>query len=327
MNTNNPSSLEEMIQKILIQQTGLKVMRPEEVVYYYNHLRQHILNVSSITMVENTPSLSVADAKSPHLDYDSIRTSGGSVKKIPTIKNIIGDILETSIDQVKLEGRRDTKGHRSLFADPDEVTCLECGNQLKMLTVRHLKKHGMTPDEYKTKWEIDQEVSLTAKNLRKKLPEEGTMDTHPQQERGEGSKRILVSARPTLPINTEQKEQPSYLSKEKSLANPAVAAAVKTIQSKVIDFEGKYDGIPEEDLIGIKSLTFDNEQICCLECGTYLKMITVPHLKAHGLTREQYAEKWDIPPKMSLVCKKMLDEKRENFIENKIWTTRKGKGN
>ena len=34
---------------------------------------------------------------------------------------------------------------------PDYVTCLEDGKQFKSLK-RHLGMHGMTPDEYRTKW-------------------------------------------------------------------------------------------------------------------------------------------------------------------------------
>ena len=55
------------------------------------------------------------------------------------------------------------------------VTCLECGKKFKVMTIRHLKTHGLTAREYKAKWGLKKDVSLTAKGLvrmrRKKMQE------------------------------------------------------------------------------------------------------------------------------------------------------------
>ncbi|HIV99920.1 MAG TPA: MucR family transcriptional regulator [Candidatus Desulfovibrio intestinipullorum] len=55
------------------------------------------------------------------------------------------------------------------------VTCLECGKKFKVMTIRHLKTHGLTAKEYKAKWGLKKEVSLAAKGLvrmrRKKMQE------------------------------------------------------------------------------------------------------------------------------------------------------------
>ena len=45
------------------------------------------------------------------------------------------------------------------------VTCLECGRKFKVMTSRHLSAHGLTAKEYKEKWGIRKDVSLTAKGL------------------------------------------------------------------------------------------------------------------------------------------------------------------
>jgi predicted transcriptional regulator len=44
---------------------------------------------------------------------------------------------------------------------PDYVTCLEDGKQFKSLK-RHLGLHGMTPDEYRTKWGLAESYPMVA---------------------------------------------------------------------------------------------------------------------------------------------------------------------
>jgi len=49
------------------------------------------------------------------------------------------------------------------------VLCLECGKSFRILTTRHLASHGLTPDEYRTKWGIKKGVSLACKALQREL--------------------------------------------------------------------------------------------------------------------------------------------------------------
>ena len=55
------------------------------------------------------------------------------------------------------------------------VVCLECGKQYKVLTKKHLAKHDLSPEEYKSKWGLKKNASLVAKSLardrRKKMQE------------------------------------------------------------------------------------------------------------------------------------------------------------
>jgi predicted transcriptional regulator len=47
---------------------------------------------------------------------------------------------------------------------PDYIVCLEDGKKLKMLK-RHLMTHyGMTPDQYRTKWNLPADYPMTAPN-------------------------------------------------------------------------------------------------------------------------------------------------------------------
>ncbi len=50
---------------------------------------------------------------------------------------------------------------------PDFIVCLEDGKELKMLK-RHLKTaYGMTPDEYRTRWNLPFDYPMVAPNYAK----------------------------------------------------------------------------------------------------------------------------------------------------------------
>ena len=47
------------------------------------------------------------------------------------------------------------------FIMPNYLTCLEDGKQFKSLK-RHLGLHGMTPDQYRTRWGLDDDYPMVA---------------------------------------------------------------------------------------------------------------------------------------------------------------------
>lgn len=47
------------------------------------------------------------------------------------------------------------------------ILCLECGRRFRMLTIRHLATHGLTPDEYREKWGMDKDTPLLCRALQK----------------------------------------------------------------------------------------------------------------------------------------------------------------
>ncbi|MBO5489820.1 MAG: MucR family transcriptional regulator [Desulfovibrio sp.] len=47
------------------------------------------------------------------------------------------------------------------------VTCLECGKSFKILTVRHLSRHGLTAEEYKAKYGLKKGTALVCKSLQR----------------------------------------------------------------------------------------------------------------------------------------------------------------
>ena len=63
--------------------------------------------------------------------------------------------------------------------------------------------------------------------------------------------------------------------------------------------------------------------ISCMECGRAFKIITKKHLAQHGLTPEEYREKWGYKRKTPLACKSLQRERRRNMQEMKLWERRK----
>ncbi|MGU3494759.1 MucR family transcriptional regulator [Xanthobacteraceae bacterium A53D] len=47
---------------------------------------------------------------------------------------------------------------------PEHIVCLECGQKFKSLKRHLLSKHGVTPDEYRKKWELSYDYPMVAPN-------------------------------------------------------------------------------------------------------------------------------------------------------------------
>jgi predicted transcriptional regulator len=62
--------------------------------------------------------------------------------------------------------------------------------------------------------------------------------------------------------------------------------------------------------------------VICLECGKAFKIITRKHLSSHGLTTEEYREKFGMKKKTPLVCKSLQRERRKEMKEMKLWERR-----
>jgi len=46
-----------------------------------------------------------------------------------------------------------------------KIVCLECGEEFKMISPKHLKSHGLTRREYRKKWGLPLRQALCAKEL------------------------------------------------------------------------------------------------------------------------------------------------------------------
>ena len=67
------------------------------------------------------------------------------------------------------------------------ITCLECGKTFKLITRKHLAKHGLDADAYRRKWGLKSDTPLVCKSIqrgrRKKMKDMRLWEKrHPAQE-------------------------------------------------------------------------------------------------------------------------------------------------
>jgi len=77
-----------------------------------------------------------------------------------------------------------------------------------------------------------------------------------------------------------------------------------------------------EPAVDPKNAIREKSVICC-ECGKSFKVLTKRHLATHGLTPEQYREKWGYKKGTSLVAKSLARDRRKTMQGMKLWEKRK----
>ncbi len=71
----------------------------------------------------------------------------------------------------------------------------------------------------------------------------------------------------------------------------------------------------------VKQIT--EKSVACLECGKTFKLLTRRHLMSHGMTADEYRDKWGYPKDMPLVCKSLQRERRKKMKDMKLWEKRR----
>lgn len=62
------------------------------------------------------------------------------------------------------------------------------------------------------------------------------------------------------------------------------------------------------------------KSITCLECGKTFKVLTKKHLATHGLTPEEYREKYGYKKGTPLIAKSLSKARRKKMQEMQLWT-------
>jgi len=94
-----------------------------------------------------------------------------------------------------------------------------------------------------------------------------------------------------------------------------LASGIKAIaEGGSLEAEEKYAVDPKK---AIREKTV----LCCV-CGKSFKILTKKHLASHGLTADEYREKFGYKKKLPLVCKSLQRERRKKMKEMKLWTKR-----
>jgi predicted transcriptional regulator len=62
------------------------------------------------------------------------------------------------------------------------------------------------------------------------------------------------------------------------------------------------------------------KSIVCLECGRTFKTLSKKHLESHGLTPDQYRERWGYKKRAPLSCRETAKARSERMKAMKLWT-------
>lgn len=94
-----------------------------------------------------------------------------------------------------------------------------------------------------------------------------------------------------------------------------LSAGIKAIsEGSTLEAEQEYAVEP--------SKAIREKSVLCCVCGKSFKILTKKHLATHGLTTEEYREKFGYKKKLPLVCKSLQRERRKKMKEMKLWTKR-----
>ena len=109
---------------------------------------------------------------------DYLREALNIVKAQASIRNMTEDQILSMVQSVAAGIRNAFEGSDGAPAEraahlpaPDKairegsIVCLECGKEYKIITSRHLARHGMTPDQYREKYGYPRSQPLIARSL------------------------------------------------------------------------------------------------------------------------------------------------------------------
>jgi len=86
--------------------------------------------------------------------------------------------------------------------------------------------------------------------------------------------------------------------------------------------EGVAPAAEGEPAVDPKNAIREKSVLCC-ECGKSFKVLTKRHLATHGLTPEEYREKYGYKKGTSLVAKSLARGRRKTMQGMKLWEKRK----
>ena len=105
----------------------------------------------------------VSDVVAAHLSISTVR----SLEVAPLIRTVYQALAELSINGTSTV-RPEPAVPIEKSVTPDYIICLEDGRQLRMLK-RHLRTaHGMSPDQYRQRWNVPASYPMVAPNYAKK---------------------------------------------------------------------------------------------------------------------------------------------------------------
>ena len=115
--------------------------------------------------------------------------------------------------------------------------------------------------------------------------------------------------------------------KVRNMDQNEMASMVKTVSESIKaiaeDGEGATGSKTEQEPAVDPKKAIREQSVICLECGKKFKVLTKRHLATHGLTTEEYREKWGFKKKQALVAKSLARQRKQKMQEMQLWKRRK----
>jgi predicted transcriptional regulator len=112
----------------------------------------------------------------------------------------------------------------------------------------------------------------------------------------------------------------------RNMTEEEINSMVNRIASQLKEIIGN-EGSPEQAQEGQKPAidpkkAIRENSVVCLECGKKFKVLSKRHLAAHGLTPQEYREKWGFKKNTSMIAKSLARQRRKKMQEMQIWKKR-----
>lgn len=101
-----------------------------------------------------------------------------------------------------------------------------------------------------------------------------------------------------------------------------IAKGIRTIlesEPEEEDFESGENTAPACD----PKRSIKENSIICLECGRSFRVLTIRHLRTHGLDARTYKEKYGFRKNTPLACKSLIRVRRKKMNDMRLWTRKK----
>ena len=120
------------------------------------------------TLVEMTAEIIQSQISTKQMTTDEIKTALNET--FQTLRSLHdSEICQCEVEVEKIVPDLDPK--KSI--QRNKIVCLECGQEFKMLSPKHLKSHGLTSREYRKKYGFSARQPLCAKALSEKRSQSG----------------------------------------------------------------------------------------------------------------------------------------------------------
>lgn len=139
------------------------------------------------TLVQMTAEIIQSQISSKQMSTDEIKAAlNETFRTLQSLQN--AETIETAeTDAGALTDAPDLDPKKSI--QKNKVICLECGQEFKMLSPKHLRSHGLTSKEYRKKFGFSARQPLCAKSLSEKRSQSGKERGIPE------NLRIAIEAR------------------------------------------------------------------------------------------------------------------------------------